>query len=63
VIALATNIQNGVPSNWVINGDHKSDILLQNTDGTPTVWTTDGTTVTTTTTLTNPGQTWHPITR
>ena len=45
------------------NGDSKSAILLQNTDGTPTVWTMNGTTVTSTTTLTNPGQTWRPITR
>jgi len=44
------------------NGDSRADILLQSTDGTPTIWTMNGTTVTSTTTLTNPGQTWHAIT-
>jgi hypothetical protein len=41
------------------NGDGKSDILFQKSDGTPMIWTMNGTTVTATTTLTTPGQNWH----
>jgi hypothetical protein len=41
------------------NGDGKSDILLQNAIGTPDVLTMNATTVVATTTLANPGQTWH----
>jgi len=46
------------------NGDSKADILLQASDGTPQIWTVNaaGTSVTATTTLPNPGQTWHAIT-
>jgi len=45
------------------NGDSKADILLQNnTNGTPQIWTVNSTTVTATTTLTNPGPTWHATT-
>jgi len=45
------------------DGDSKADILLQNTDGTPTIWTMNSTTVTSITTLADPGQTWHAIAR
>jgi hypothetical protein len=41
------------------NGDGKADILFQNTDGTPMIWTLNGTSITTITTLTDPGENWH----
>jgi hypothetical protein len=41
------------------NGDGKADILLQAADGTPTIWTMNGNTVTATTTLATPGQNWR----
>jgi glucose/arabinose dehydrogenase len=41
------------------NADFKADILLQAADGTPTIWTMNGSAVTATTTLASPGQTWR----
>jgi len=41
------------------NGDGKSDILFQNNDGTPLVWIMNGTSVTATATLPNPGSLLH----
>jgi glucose/arabinose dehydrogenase len=41
------------------NADGKADILLQAADGTPTIWTMNGSAVTATTTLATPGQNWH----
>jgi len=41
------------------NGDSKADVLLQAADGTPTIWTMNGNTITATTTFPTPGQNWH----
>jgi hypothetical protein len=41
------------------NADVKSDVLLQNTDGTPQVWLMNGAAVTSMTSLVNPGPSWH----
>src|SRR6185312_4722238 len=43
------------------NGDGKSDILWQHDSGLPWIWTMDGTTVTGSTGLPNPGPTWHVV--
>jgi hypothetical protein len=44
------------------NGDSHSDILWQNTDGTPAVWLTDGTTLLSGANVGfNPGTNWHEI--
>jgi hypothetical protein len=40
------------------NGDCKSDILWQHDSGLPAIWTMDGTAVTGTATLSNPGSDW-----
>ena len=47
------------PARNDFDGDGKSDVLLQNTDGTPQVWLMSGTTVASMTNLTNPGSSWH----
>jgi hypothetical protein len=44
------------------NGDHQSDILLRNTDGTPQIWLMNGTSIATAATLPNPTASWHPNT-
>ena len=41
------------------NGDGKSDILWQNANGTPAIWTMDGTHITSSADLPNPGPSWH----
>ncbi len=41
------------------NGDGKADILWQNDNGLPAIWTMDGTNITGGAGLTNPGPTWH----
>ena len=41
------------------NGDGKSDILWQNDNGLPAIWTMDGTTITAGAFLSDPGPTWH----
>jgi cytochrome c peroxidase len=47
------------------NGDGKTDIILQSTsgvpNGTPYIWLMNGTSVTSTVTLANPGSSWHII--
>jgi FG-GAP-like repeat len=43
------------------NNDGKSDIVVQTSDGTPQIWLMNGTTRTSTATLTNPGSGWHVI--
>jgi hypothetical protein len=47
------------------NGDGKTDIVLQSTsgvpNGTPYIWLMNGTSVTSTVTLANPGSSWHII--
>jgi len=43
------------------NGDHNSDILLQNTDGTPMIWTMNGLAATSQTTLIDPGSGWRVV--
>jgi hypothetical protein len=43
------------------NNDGKADIVVQTSDGTPQIWLMNGTTRTSTVTLTNPGSAWHVI--
>ena len=43
------------------NGDGKSDLLWQSTDGTPAIWEMHGTSVIGGATLSNPGSVWHLI--
>ena len=67
-ILLPATVGNAGPNSVPVgtgdyNSDDRSDILLQNTDGTPTIWTMNSTTVTSITTLADPGQTWHAIAR
>jgi hypothetical protein len=51
-----------VPANNDFNGDGHSDILWQNTDATPAVWLTDGTTLISGANVGfNPGSNWHEI--
>ena len=41
------------------NGDGNADILWQNANGTPAIWTMDGTNISGAAALANPGPTWH----
>ena len=41
------------------NGDGKADILWQNDNGQPAIWTMDGTNITSAVGLANPGPSWH----
>jgi hypothetical protein len=56
-----------VPSSWHVIGtgdffgNGLSDILWQNTDGTPAIWEMDGTSIVGAATLPNPGTSWHAI--
>jgi serralysin len=54
-----------VPGNFTgtvdFNGDGKSDILWQNDDGTPAIWTMDGTNIISSVDLPNPGNDWHLV--
>jgi FG-GAP-like repeat len=61
-LALAPALAPG-PAGFVgnFNGDGHSDLLWQATDGSPTVWLMNGTTVTTRQGLVNPGTAWHVI--
>ena len=43
------------------NGDGKADILWQNNSGTPAIWLMNGTSVTGSGVLANPGTGWHAI--
>ena len=43
------------------NHDSKADIVLQASDGTPQIWLMNGTSRTSTVTLSNPGSSWHVI--
>jgi hypothetical protein len=43
------------------NGDTHSDLLWQASNGHPTMWLMNGTTITTSQSLANPGPTWHAI--
>ena len=47
------------PTGNDFNGDGKSDILWQNDNGSPAIWTMDGTNITGGAVLPNPGPTWH----
>jgi FG-GAP-like repeat len=42
-----------------LDGDGKSDVLLQNLDGTPQIWLMNGASATSMTSIVNPGPTWH----
>jgi VCBS repeat protein len=65
--AIASSATITTPSGWAVeaaadfNNDGNSDIVLQNSDGTPQIWLMNGTSVTSTVTLTNPGSSWHII--
>jgi hypothetical protein len=41
------------------NGDGKADILWQNDNGLPAIWTMNGSTATSYAALPNPGSDWH----
>ena len=43
------------------NGDGKSDLLWQSSDGTPAIWEMNGTSVIGGAALSNPGSAWHLI--
>ena len=43
------------------NGDGKSDLLFQNSDGTPAIWEMNGLIPIAQGALPNPGSTWHLI--
>ncbi|HVH78236.1 MAG TPA: FG-GAP repeat protein, partial [Stellaceae bacterium] len=43
------------------NGDGKSDILFQNTDGTPSIWEMNGTSIIGVGALPNPSSSWHIV--
>jgi lipopolysaccharide export system protein LptA len=64
-IAAAATIT--TPVGWHVeasgdfNHDNKWDILLQNNDGLPQIWFVNGTSVTSTVALPNPGSAWHVI--
>ena len=47
------------PPSSDFNGDSKGDILWQNDNGTPAIWTMDGLNFTGAAQLTNPGPSWH----
>jgi lipopolysaccharide export system protein LptA len=55
------------PTGWTVeatgdfNHDSKADIIVQTADGTPQIWLMNGTSVTSTVTLSNSGPTWHVI--
>jgi lipopolysaccharide export system protein LptA len=55
------------PVGWTVeatgdfNQDLKADIILQHNDGLPQIWLMNGTSVTSTVTLLNPGPSWHVI--
>jgi FG-GAP-like repeat len=55
------------PAGWHVeaeadfNHDNKSDIVLQNNDGTPQIWLMNGTNLVSATSLLNPGPSWHVI--
>jgi hypothetical protein len=64
---IASSATISTPKGWLVeasgdfNNDQKSDIVLQNTNGTPQIWLMNGTSVTSTVTLANPGSAWHVI--
>ena len=64
--AQACSASNPGPS-WQIkatgdfNGDGHSDILWQNTDGTPAIWLMNGTNLIGAAALPNPGPSWHVV--
>jgi hypothetical protein len=43
------------------NGDGDADLLFQKANGTPMIWTMNGTSVVSTTTLANPGAQWKAV--
>jgi hypothetical protein len=64
---IASSATITTPKGWSVdasadfNGDGDADIVLQNTNGTPQIWLMNGTSVTSTVTLANPGSAWHVI--
>ena len=50
-----------VPPVADVNGDNRSDLLFQNTDGTPAIWEMNSTTPTSQVALSNPSSFWHLV--
>jgi hypothetical protein len=65
--SIASSATITTPKGWQVaadgdfNNDQKSDIVLQNTNGTPQIWLMNGTSVTSKVTLLNPGSSWHLV--
>jgi len=65
--AISSSATISTPRGWEVvasadfNNDGKADIVLQNADGTPQIWLMNGTSVTSTVTLANPGSAWHVV--
>jgi FG-GAP-like repeat len=65
--SIASSATITTPKGWHVaaagdfNNDQKSDIVLQNTNGTPQIWLMNGTSVTSKVTLLNPGSSWHLV--
>ena len=62
-VLSARSIRGRAGTSRVFNGDSKADILWQNDDGTPAIWTMDGTNVMSMGAAGsfNPGSDWHVI--
>jgi hypothetical protein len=64
---VASSATIATPPGWHVeasgdfNHDNKADIILQASDGLPQIWLMNGTSVTSTVTLPNPGPSWHVI--
>jgi hypothetical protein len=65
-LSIASSGTITTPNGWTVeasgdfNQDNKADIILQN-NGLPQIWLMNGTSVTSTVTLANPGPSWHVI--
>jgi len=57
--AFTSKILTANPPRNDFNGDGKSDVLWQNTDGLPAIWEMNGTSLVQGTVLLNPGTSWH----
>jgi hypothetical protein len=66
-LTIAASGTISTPNGWTVeasgdfNHDNKADVILQNNDGLPQIWLMNGTSVTSTVTLVNPGPSWHVI--
>ncbi len=65
--SIASSGTTSASKGWLVaadgdfNNDQKTDIVLQNTNGTPQIWLMNGTTRTSSVTLLNPGPAWHIV--